>query len=716
MTNAETATRQQVILRKKNSGVAFVLLDCAGKANLLTTQVLSEFENAVEEIAGDDAICAVVIVSGKADTFCSGADLHQIMKFTTQSQALDLSKRGQAVFNALADLPKPTVGAINGICLGGGLELVLSCDRRIATTAPITMFGLPEVRLGFVPGLGGTQRLPRQIGLRGALEIILGAEPVSADRALELNIVDELVSPDDLMRRAEALALELTNSPAGERKIVAPPMDPEKEKKLFAMSERSVRIKTKGHYPAQPRALQVIKTGLNEGMQAGLDAEAKAFAELSVGEVSRNLVFLFFTSEFARMTAGSISSRYQGSDHSVIGIIGGGLMGTTMARLAVSRGYKVLLRAANKERQDEAINRALDSIARHEAKQKEDQKAKGELVSVVDDKQLAEASLILETCAEDAQVKLEVLAQISQAMNPESILATNTSSLSVTKLASAVAYPANFVGLHFFNPVDKMPLVELVANPQTDKLAMARATALIHQLGKMPIVVKDSAGFLVNRLLSCYLADAARLASEQKMPVNWIEEAATDFGMPMGPMALLDEVGLDLANMVAHALSSAFGDRFAPPDSLAKALSVGMVGKKTGRGVYLWEDDKKLEFNPQLHDDIGIEISSEKIDPTFSEELAQIMILPMVDEAARCLDEKIVRRAREIDLCMVMGLGFPPFRGGLLRYADGLGIDTVIEKLESIYKRGGSQRSVSDYMKRLADQNRGFYSRSADEN
>jgi 3-hydroxyacyl-CoA dehydrogenase/enoyl-CoA hydratase/3-hydroxybutyryl-CoA epimerase len=507
------------------------------------------------------------------------------------------------------------------------------------------------------------------------------------------------------MARAEELALELLSVPAQERKIIAPPLEPERQKKLFDMTERSLRIKTKGKYPAPFEAIKVIKKGLDEGIQAGLKAEAEAFARLSVGDISKNLVFLFFTTEFARATAGAMAARH-GAPIKTVGIVGGGLMGMTMSRLSLTSGMDVLLRAANKERQELAMQKLSEVVPAESLSDKH-----GRPASVTDDAQLRSVDLVLEACQENMELKKGILQAIESQLQADTLLATNTSSLSVAELSQGLERPNNFIGLHFFNPVDKMPLVEVVACPKTDKAATAKATAFVHQLDKIPVSVKDSPGFLVNRILSCYLSEMARLA-EERVPMNWLEEAAIDFGMPMGPLSVMDEVGMDVAHMVAKSLHQAFGDRLLPPDSLGQALSIGFIGKKSGRGVFIWQGDKKQNFNPQLQSDLNMVVLEEKATPEMCKELAEAMILPMVDEAARCLDEKVVRRAREIDLCMVMGLGFPAFRGGLLRYADSLGIDNLISKLRALYQKRGPSRSVSDYLLRLAEQKRGFYSRN----
>jgi 3-hydroxyacyl-CoA dehydrogenase len=302
-----------------------------------------------------------------------------------------------------------------------------------------------------------------------------------------------------------------------------------------------------------------------------------------------------------------------------------------------------------------------------------------------------------------------VLNDVAAAVGQDCLLATNTSSLSIAKMASRLERPERFLGIHFFHPVDKMPLVEVVTHPGTSRQTVASATALVARLGKTPVAVADGPGFLVNRLLCCYVLEAARLA-EQGVPLDWIDEAAVDFGMPMGPLALLDEVGLNVAFKVAAVLQEGLGPRYAPPAVLARVEALGLAGKRHGVGIYLWDEaGKRLAFNPRLIQDIGLSTSDDKPPPEISLELTERLILPMVDEAARCLEEKIVRKAREIDLAMVMGIGFPAFRGGLLRYADSLGIGSVRRRLEKVYEQAGGGRSVCDLIVRMEADGRRFY-------
>jgi 3-hydroxyacyl-CoA dehydrogenase/enoyl-CoA hydratase/3-hydroxybutyryl-CoA epimerase len=724
-TSDSTLAKPNILIRKRGSGIAFMILDAGGKTNVLSSKVMDEFKESIESVDKDDSIKALCIVSGKADSFITGADLHEIMKFTDAAQARELSSRGQIVFNSLAKLSKPTVVGINGVCLGGGLELALCCTERIATDVPETLIGLPETKLGFVPGLGGTQRLPRLIGVRSALEIILAGDPVSARRAHEMGIIDSLTTPDQLFDQVEAAALRLSKQwqdegrKRNDENSCKDELPPEKIKSLFAMAERSVRIRTKGNYPAQTKVLEVMKVGLEQGLVAGLEMEATVFGDLSVTDVSRNLVFLVFTSEFARQSAIATGNKENTPKTKTVAVIGAGLMGSTIAQLAAEKGFHVLLSAVNKNREAQLEQTVFEIAARIEKKKGESgcEKSKefGTIAALASDDELQKADLVIEAGAEDVTVKKQILKRISKAIRPQTLIATNTSSLSVTEMLKDLSEGSQLVGMHFFHPVDRMPLVEVITPAGTARGAAAQAVSFLAHLGKTPQTVKDSPCFLVNRLLTCYIVEATRIIASG-VPVNFVEEAAVSFGMPMGPMALMDEVGLDVANMVATSVFNAFGERMTPPPQLQMALDAGLIGKKTRVGLYLFDDsERRLGLNPALTEKLKFVISEAKVDKDEAETLARRMILPMVDEAARCLDEKVVRRAREIDLCMVMGMGFPPFRGGLLRYADAIGINKVIAELEKIYEKSSVKREVSPFLKKLAAENRSFYARSQDE-
>jgi 3-hydroxyacyl-CoA dehydrogenase/enoyl-CoA hydratase/3-hydroxybutyryl-CoA epimerase len=712
MTGAETTTeKQHVLIRKRNSGVAFVFFDSPGKVNLLTATAMDAFDEAVTQMERDPDIKALAILSGKPDTFILGADLHEIIKLEEASHGTALAVRGQKMLNRLSQVKKPSVAGINGMCLGGGLELALACDRRIATNSATTNLGLPEVRLGFVPGLGGTQRLPRLIGAKAAVQMILAAEPVDAQRAKELGLVDEIVSPDDLLDAVEAMCLELIK--AGKPEPInkaAEELSLEKLKNFFAMSERAVRIRTKGKYPAQTRVLNVIQKGLSEGLDAGLEEEAKTFGELCITDVSRNLVFLFFTTEFVRQSALGLFAKIGGGKLSTIGIVGGGTMGRALAEISALSGLDVIVKTIHEERQQLVVDQIKERVARVEGLKHE----KGKVIGATGFESLGDADIIVEACVEDEQVKAGVFEQIARIAKSNCVIATNTSSLSIGALAQHLPEERrkSFVGLHFFNPVDKMPLVELIGHSGTTRESVARASGFVCKVNKVPVSIKDSPSFLVNRLVSSYLGQSSRLALLD-FPLNWTEDAAIDFGMPMGPYALADEIGLDIALECAQSLHGVFGSHMAPPPFLTQMISLGLRGRKSGSGIYKWEDDKKAGFSPILLAGVNCHTNDEKPTQAQKDELAELLVLPMIDESCRCLEERVVRRPREIDLCVVLGMAFPAFRGGLLRYADALGPQTVIDKLEKIYERSKWDVQISTHLKKLASEGRGFYTRGS---
>lgn len=703
---------RQLYLEKRPSGIAFAYFDSGARENFLSSTLLKRMRAVAVEVNDDDSVKGFVITSAKPDTFLSGADVQEIHRMESEEQLYNLSRTGQELLQFLAAMKKPTLAGITGTCLGGGLELALACDKRVAYDSPVTEIGLPEVRIGLIPGIGGTQAVPQLVGLKVGADLILTSERISARKALEIGLVDELItSKEDLHDRFEQLCLDMIAK--GKPKRTQPAdLAPEKRKSIFATLQRSLRIRLKGNYPAPLMALEAMQKGLDDGREAGLEFEARAFASLAAGDISRNLFNLFVYEELAKQMALKRTGREVVVRN--LGIIGGGIMGKSIAQMAVTKGINVRFRTANRERQEQAMQQIKESIARSESKMDEAAIDKlGTLESDLDDESFGSCDLIVEACAEDAQTKAQVLAHLANIAAPETVIATNTSSLSITELAKHMPNADRFVGIHFFHPVDKMPLVEVVSLPNTLKDASARAMSLVASLGKTPLALKDSPCLLVNRFLSAYVLEAVRMA-EQSTPLNWLEQSAVDFGMPLGPLTLLDQVGIDVALQVSDALHKNFGLRWEPSRALGKVRELGLIGKKTGHGIYQYdENEKKLGFSPGVFTD-GVVISDEPPDAESMKKLAERMIFIMVDEASRCLEEKIVRKPREIDLAVVLGLGFPPFRGGLLRYADSVGLPYVYENVERIYALRGVDLHASEYLKKLAQEGRGFYGKGAE--
>lgn len=736
--NGVLETRRQIIFNRRQSGVAFLLLDCPGKLNYLGTAVMRELDEVLAAVRQDKTIKALVLMSGKADHFVIGADLFEIRKAKTAADLHKLSSQGHQTLNNIAGLNIPVIMAINGICLGGGLELALAGHWRIAGDSPETMLGLPEIRLGILPGMGGTQRLPRVIGLKAALGLILTAEPVSVEEALKMNLIDEHCPPGDLMDVAEQRAVELMSDPSRVKERMqqwAEPLlqkdtsgvkatkwclndlDEEKGNKLFAMTERSVRIKTRGKYPAQTRVLDVMKIGLAQGVTAGLAAEANAFAELASSDIAANLISLFFATDFAKQSARSTAIKFGGDGTKKVGIIGGGTMGSSIAALSAAHGLDVLMKV-NPGREEQA----RESLRLHQQRIRPGSPADGpdslfaHLNFIDNYEKLANAQLVLESVNEDLALKADVLKNIESHVGPDCTIASNTSSIPLASLSQSLEKDDRFVGLHFFHPADKMTLVEIISLKTTSRKALARAADYVLQLGKIPVMVKDGSGFLINRLLTCYLLETARMV-EEGVPLNWIDECAVEFGMPMGPLALLDEVGLDLAVTIAEKLHESFGERMRPPAILQAVPKLGLVGKKTGSGMYLWDDTgRRREFNPDLFQLPGFKVSPEKAPEDRRRAIAEQLIFPMIDEAARCLEEKIVMKPREIDMAIIHGIGFPPFRGGILKYADKIGLKEVQNRLTDMYgRKQHAERHLSQLLQRYVSEGRTFYSRGKED-
>ncbi len=709
MTETATPTRQLMLI-KKPSGCALVLLDGPGKVNAIGGITVAELEELMDHVLKDKDIKALVVASGKPDSFCLGADLQEVRKLTTRESIGDLSRRGQRGLHRLSQLPIPVVAAIHGICLGGGLELALSCTARIATNSKSTLLGLPETRIGLIPGLGGTQRLPRLSGLKTALDVILSAEPLSAQDALAKNIVDRLCERDQLLDEAEKFALELADGKVTLKRDLGNELSDERSKKLLAITERAVRVKTRGNYPAQTRAIEVIRCGIANGIEAGLQLESETFADLALGEVSANLMSLFFATDFAKQSAQNMAAKFGARDVGTIAVLGGGMMATSIAALAAAYGVKVIL-CVDEGRTGRTLERLNAVAARVRVVHDFPPELVSDSISIEPDlKAIADVNFVLETTVEDMPVKTDLLRAVSQVVRPDCVIASNTSCLPLKELAAAVEHPERFLGVHFFTPVERMPLAEIISVPATSKAAVATAAGVVCALDKTPVLLKDGPGFLINRLITCCLYEAAQMAAEG-LPLSWIDSAIVEFGMPMGPWEVLDQVGLDLSCEVAQTLHNAFGTRFASTDVMERVEAVRAYGQRTGTRIFHYDETgKKGGYNEGMVAESGFKLSSEKPDEATKQEIVYKLFLPMVDEAARCLEERIVMRPREVDMALVQGIGFPAFRGGVLRWADSLTLPFAMDKLEEIYARSNPPRQVSQLVRKYVSSGRGFYS------
>jgi len=696
--------------------VIHLIADGESPANTLSRAGIDDLERALAAIAAEPGVKALVLSSAKTGHFVAGADIDEIGAIADAAEATRLAARAQEVFGRLERLPFPSFALIHGTCLGGGLELALACHYRIAVDAPSTRIGLPEVNLGIVPGFGGSQRLPRLIGPAKALPLILSGSRLPAAVALRRGVVDAVVPPEGAMQVAlrlvgqvlvdggERVRRERRRRRGGWRSALME-ANPFGRALIARAARRRVIARTGGHYPAPLAAIELAIAAASRPLAAGLAAEARVVGELAVGPVCKNLVRIFQASERARKLVGpeeGESGRWPAPGN--LGILGAGVMGAGVASAALERGLAVRLRDIAEAPLARGLAQVAGDVRRLVAERRRTALEAEEILSRLTHTTRAEgfrrADAVLEAVVERLDVKRKVLREIEPELRDDCLFLTNTSALGVGEIQSAAERPERVVGLHFFNPVAKMPLVEVIAGRSTAPWAVSRAIGLAQALGKYPVVVQDSPGFLVNRLLMPYIDAAVRLL-ESGVPGPAIDAAARRFGMPMGPLRLVDEVGVEIAVEVAETLSAAFGARATPSELLERFVERGWLGRKSGCGFYRHAEGRaESRWNEELA--ALLPASARKIG---EREITEALIDPMVDEAARCLEEEIVADAETIDLALVMGTGFPPFRGGLLRHADSEGVAAIAGR---IAERGGA-RTPCSLLAALAGERGTFY-------
>ena len=631
---------------------------------------------------------ALIVVSAKPDQFIAGADLTMLTTWPAAAQIVQASREAQRIFGELAALPFPTVAAINGSALGGGYELALACDWRIAADAPSVRVGLPEVSLGLLPGAGGTQRLPRLIGLPRALDQILNARRSNARRALRAGLVDEVVHPAALERAA------IDRAKAGQKRRVQGGASLADRAVTWLAPLRAYALRrarsaaiaeTKGHFPAPLRALEAIAIGLERGVDAGLEVEARLFGELATSEVSRNLIALFLLGLAQRRAA--FEGLPRGEAANDIAIVGAGLMGSGIAQVAAIGGATVRMRDVDTKavaRGLEAVSKLTTEAARKRViERRESARVISRVTGTTDYSGFRRADLVIEAVFEDIAVKRNVIQELEDIVGSETVIATNTSALPIAEIARNARHPERIVGMHFFSPVHRMPLVEVVRPEKADPRALARVVAEAQAMGKTAILVRDTPGFYTTRVLGFMLAEAMLLL-EEGARIEDVDRAMVAFGWPMGPLALTDEVGLVVARHVGETVAAARGITNAP-SAVQRLTDAGMQGKRGGRGFYRY-DGKRRTPNPDVYALIGKTPGAE----WHGAETARRLTLLFTNEAARCLDEGVLRSPAEGDLGAVMGLGFPPFLGGPFRWADTEG-NVLRDDLKRLAERHGDR-------------------------
>ncbi|MEM7048420.1 MAG: 3-hydroxyacyl-CoA dehydrogenase NAD-binding domain-containing protein [Acidobacteriota bacterium] len=692
--------------------VAWLVFDVPGKkVNTLSTAVFEWIEEQVAQLEAERPR-GVVIVSGKADTFIAGADIDELKETETSADVLDLLQRGHALGRRFEALPCKKVAAIHGACLGGGLELALCCDLRVATEHPKTRLGLPEVQLGIIPGFGGTQRLPRLIGVPDALDLILTGKQLRAKKALRVGLVDAICHPTDL---AEAALGLLTKAPKAKKASSKKPLakwvgdflakSPLGDKVVYQQARKSVLAKTGGHYPAPLVAINVIKDGISLPLERGLDIEAGAFSELVVSDTAKSLMSIFFTKNEVEGRAAALAKK--GRPVEKVGVLGAGFMGAGVAQVLSHKGVPVVM----KDRDHASLGRGLgyagerfaELVKRRRMTPEAREIAMGRLFGTVDYQPFQRVDFVIEAVFEDVGIKHQVIRETEAACPDNLIFASNTSTIPITQLAEASSRPENFVGMHFFSPVHKMPLIEVIRHAGTSEETLATTVDVGRRMGKTVVVVNDGPGFYTSRVLGPFVNEAAYLLTEGAR-IDQIDRAVKAWGWPVGPMALLDEVGLDVASHVSRVMVESFGERVQPPPVFERMSADGRTGRKGKKGFYRYDGGKGKQVDESVYG--LIDWQERKVS---DDEIAERCWLQMLNETAMTIEDGVIDNPRDIDISVIFGFGFPPFRGGILREADRVGLGNIVDRLDAYAEIHGDRLRPAQLLRDMASRGETFH-------
>ena len=700
-------------------GVAVVTFDLPGEPiNKFNAAVKDEFTALIERLDGDQAVRAAVLISGKPDIFVAGADIEEFLELKGAADAERLSAEGQRMLDRVERSRVPIVAAIHGACLGGGLEAALACAYRIGTDHAKTVLALPEVMLGLIPGAGGTQRLPRLVGLRGALDMILTGKNVRAKKALQIGLIDELVHPAILRDVAIARAREFA---AGTRKAsrsrrshgvsdVVLEDNPAGRAVVLRQAREQTLRKTGGHYPAPLAALDAVAAGYARGREVGLREEARLFGEMAATEVSKQLIFLFFATNALKKDPGASPPAPAPRDVRKLGVLGAGFMGSGIAAVAAMQNSLVRMKDAEHERILKGLKAVREVLRERLTKKQITRHQFGDQMALVggtvDYSGFGNVDLVIEAVFEDLALKHAVIRETEAVIPEDAIYASNTSTIPIARIAQASRRPENVLGMHFFSPVHKMPLLEVIVTSRTRKEATVTAVAYGKKLGKHVIVVNDGPGFYTTRTLAAYMNEAGRLL-DQGFVIEAIDRALVEFGFPVGPITLLDEVGIDVAGKVGNVIADAFGSRMAPSQSLQKVVAGGRLGRKAGKGFYRYDKaGKKGSVDESIYELLP---GATRRSDLPAEEIQQRTVLAMVNEAMRCLEEGVLRSPRDGDVGAVFGIGFPPFRGGPFRYVDTVGVKEIVRRLEDLNGRFTPRFEPAAILLEMAKKGTRFY-------
>lgn len=697
--NAMPATAEQEMIRREmEDGICVLTFDRPNSgANIFDAAAMKALDEQLDAIEGDASLKGVILTSAKKSIFVAGADLASLLRHAQNGELRAFIAEGQRVFNRLAALKVPTCAAIHGASAGGGYEVALACDWRVASDSPATRIGLPETTLGLVPAWGGATRLPRLIGLEQAAEVITKGKLYAAHEAGELGLVDAVVSQEQLLDAAkEQLA-------HGKRKIPPP-----------QHIEVQVKEPRAGGNHAPRRALEIMMRGLRTSIEESLRLELDAIVELGETDATQNLIRNFFLAE--KYKKGGSKAPAEKISHAAV--IGAGVMGSGIAQWLSSRGVTVILRDVTRELLDRGLAKIdktyADAVKRSIMSEDKAKQGRARIIASTAHVEMRDVQIVIEAASEKMEIKKEIFRELA-ATAPKAILASNTSALSITELGNESGWPERVIGLHLFNPVSRMKLIEVVIGDETSDETRDRALAFARQIGKLPVVVRDRPGFLVNRVLFPYLLDAAEMF-ELGADAKQIDDAMLGWGMPMGPLRLIDEIGVDITVDIAETLEKAFGRRDRAAAVLHWLRDGKALGRKTGSGFYRYEgksqapNERLAEWRRELHGDVEGADSKNAL-PKNVAEIQQRLASLMVNEAARCLEEGVVASPEDADYGMILGTGFAPYRGGPLRFAEHFGIKKLVEVMDALHERAaeGDKFIPCDLLRQHAQNGTKFY-------
>jgi 3-hydroxyacyl-CoA dehydrogenase/enoyl-CoA hydratase/3-hydroxybutyryl-CoA epimerase len=704
------AVNQNIQREISDAAIAIMTFDRPDStANIFDQRTLDELNEQLDFLESEKSLKGLIIRTAKSKIFIAGADLNTFTQEISAERIAMIIERGQKTFDRIARLPYPTVAAIHGVALGGGFEITLACDYRIASSDPVTKVGLPETNLGILPAWGGSTRLPKLIGLPNALEAIMNGRQYPARQALKLGMIDSIVHREQLTAVATKKIQQSGAKKRSHKMHLSnrPPLS----QVIKSQAEKKALARTRGHYPAPLKALEVAYASLNVSHEESLANEKNKFIELALSETAQNLIGLFFLQERAKKLklpkelelapAAPVKAVNQGL------VVGAGLMGAGIAQWLSSRGIRVIL----KDVSPAPLGKGMQSIAKTYAEavkrqlfsETDARNAFDRVLPIFEEVPLGGIDLVIEAAVEKLDLKREIFADLESKVPSDLVLASNTSALSIDAISGSLQHPERVVGIHFFNPVHRMQLVEIVRGTKTNAATLNTAIRFVKQIGKLPVLVKDSPGFLVNRILLPYMVEAVRLFAEGYR-IEAIDRVMLDFGMPMGPIRLCDEVGLDVAEHVAKEIADRLKHLGPLNNTLGKMNAKGWLGRKSGKGFYEYDSGGDGKINPHLSD-------LQPGEPTTVNDgdLRDRLVLSMVNEAARTVEEKVVDAPEDVDFGMIMGTGWAPFRGGPLRFADHLGIATVVSRLNNLRDRVAPYFEPCPLLAGMANRGASFY-------